>query len=173
MPLKAAIVPVTPFQQNCTLLWDEESKAGAIVDPGGDLERIEEAIARHGLRPEKILLTHGHLDHAAGADELKERLGGVPIEGPHIADKFLLEGLAAQAAAFGHFSARNVTPDRWLKEGDSVNAAGTTFSCCTVPAIRRARWCWSTADSASPSSATCCFAARSAARIFPMATMRR
>ena len=133
MPLKAAIVPVTPFQQNCTLLWDEKSKAGAVVDPGGDLERIEEAIAKHGLRPEKILLTHGHLDHAAGADELKERLGGVPIEGPHIADKFLLEGLAAQAAAFGHLSARNGTPDRWLKEGDNVNAAGTTFAVLHCP----------------------------------------
>ena len=70
MPLKAAIVPVTPFQQNCTLLWDEESKQGVVVDPGGDLDRIEAGIKQAGMTPEKILLTHGHIDHAAGAAEL-------------------------------------------------------------------------------------------------------
>jgi len=78
MPLKAAIVPVTPFQQNCTLLWDETTKVGAVVDPGGDLHRIEAGIEKTGMRPEKILLTHGHIDHAAGAAELKEKLGGIP-----------------------------------------------------------------------------------------------
>src|SRR5690349_11044732 len=113
MPLKAAIIPVTPFQQNCTLLWDEASKRGAVVDPGGDLDRIGEAIDKIGLTVEKIILTHGHIDHAAGAAELKEQLGGVPIEGPHAADRFLLEGLAAQGLAFGMFGARNVAPDRW------------------------------------------------------------
>jgi glyoxylase-like metal-dependent hydrolase (beta-lactamase superfamily II) len=133
MPLKAAIVPVTPFQQNCTLLWDEESKRGAVVDPGGDLERIEEAIARIGLTAEKILLTHGHLDHAGGAAELKEKLGGVPIEGPHTADKFLLDGLAAQGMAMGLMGLRAVTPDRWLAEGDTVTAAGATFSVLHCP----------------------------------------
>jgi hydroxyacylglutathione hydrolase len=132
MQLKAAIVPVTPFQQNCTLLWEEASKVGAVVDPGGDLERIEDAIARIGLKPEKILLTHGHVDHAAGAAALKEKLG-VPIEGPHSADKFLLDALAAQGRAYGDPSARNVTPDRWLSEGDSVHAAGTTFSVLHCP----------------------------------------
>ena len=96
MPLKAAIVPVTPFQQNCTLLWDEATKVGAVVDPGGDLDRIDAGIKKTGMTPEKILLTHGHIDHAGGAAELKERLGGIPIEGPHPADKFLLDGLAAQ-----------------------------------------------------------------------------
>jgi glyoxylase-like metal-dependent hydrolase (beta-lactamase superfamily II) len=127
MPLKAAIVPVTPFQQNCTLLWEEDSKVGAVVDPGGDLARIEDGIARVGLKPEKILLTHGHVDHAACASALKERLGGVPIEGPHSADKFLLDALATQGLAYGEPDARNVTPDRWLADGDSVLAAGTTF----------------------------------------------
>src|SRR5215510_4693931 len=101
MSLKAAIVPVTPFQQNCTLLWDEDSKVGAVVDPGGDLDRIEEAIAKVGVKVEKILLTHGHIDHAGAATELKEKLGGVPIEGPHIADRFLLDNLQQQAAHFG------------------------------------------------------------------------
>src|SRR5262252_2323193 len=133
MPLKAAIVPVTPFQQNCTLLWDETSKAGAVVDPGGDLDRIQAAIQQGALKVEKILLTHGHLDHAAGAAELKEKLGGVPIEGPHIADKFLLDALVAQGMAMGQLGARNVTPDRWLAEGDTVSAAGTTFSVLHCP----------------------------------------
>jgi glyoxylase-like metal-dependent hydrolase (beta-lactamase superfamily II) len=134
MPLKAAIVPVTPFQQNCTLLWDEESKAGAVVDPGGDLERIEAGIAKAGIaRIEKILLTHGHIDHAAGAAELKEKLGGIPIEGPHIADKFLLDNLQQQGAHFGIEDVRNVTPDRWLAEGDTVTVAGASFSILHCP----------------------------------------
>ena len=133
MPLKAAIVPVTPFQQNCTLLWDEETKAGAVVDPGGDLHRIEAGIKKTGMKPEKILLTHGHLDHAGGAAELKEKLGGVPIEGPHEADKFLLDGLTAQGLGMGIAGMRNVTPDRWLVEGDRVTAAGATFSVLHCP----------------------------------------
>ncbi len=87
---RAGIIPVTPFQQNCTLIWDDATKVGAVVDPGGDLDRIQAAIAEQGVSVEKILLTHGHVDHAAGADELRERLG-VPIEGPHLADKFLLD----------------------------------------------------------------------------------
>jgi glyoxylase-like metal-dependent hydrolase (beta-lactamase superfamily II) len=132
MPLKAAIVPVTAFQQNCTLLWDEETKKGAVVDPGGDLERIEEAIAKIGVTVEKILLTHGHMDHAGGAAELKQKLG-VPIEGPHTGDKILLDNLAQQALAFGMTGARNVTPDRWLEEGDTVEAAGTSFKILHCP----------------------------------------
>src|SRR5262249_34747868 len=98
--LKAAIVPVTPFQQNCTLLWDETTKVGAVVDPGGDLEDVRKAIDELGLTIEKILLTHGHIDHAGGAAELKEALG-VEIEGPHGADRFLLDNLAKQGEAYG------------------------------------------------------------------------
>ena len=133
MPLKAAIVPVTPFQQNCTLLWDEDSKVGAVVDPGGDLHRIEAGIKQTGMSVEKILLTHGHLDHAGGAAELKEKLGGVPIEGPHLADKFLLDGLAAQGAGMGVSGMRDVTPDRWLAERDTVSAAGASFAVLHCP----------------------------------------
>jgi glyoxylase-like metal-dependent hydrolase (beta-lactamase superfamily II) len=133
MPLKAAVVIVTPLQQNCTLLWDEAAMAGAVVDPGGDLDRIEAAIAEIGLTVEKILLTHGHVDHAAGAAELKEKLGGIPIEGPHIADKFLLDSLPASAARFGLEGARAVTPDRWLDDGDAVTAAGVTFQVLHCP----------------------------------------
>ena len=133
MPLKAAIVPVTLFQQNCTLLWDDASKLGAVVDPGGDLDRIEEAIGKIGMQVEKIILTHGHIDHAGGAAELKEKLGGIPVEGPHKADKFLLDGLAAQGAGFGMTGVRAVTPDRWLAEGDTVTAAGATFAVLHCP----------------------------------------
>src|SRR5687767_15308438 len=100
MSLKAAVIPVTPFQQNCTLLWDEASGRGALVDPGGEVERILQAIERQGVRVEKILLTHGHIDHAGGAAELKEKLEQrrkeasepapiIPIEGPDQRDRFL------------------------------------------------------------------------------------
>ena len=133
MPLQAGIVPVTPFQQNCTLLWDDASKRGAVVDPGGDLDRIEAAIAKTGMTVEKILLTHGHVDHAAGAAELKEKLGGIPIEGPHEADRFLLDSLTESALAFGMPGARNVRPDRWLAEGDTVTVADATFSILHCP----------------------------------------
>jgi glyoxylase-like metal-dependent hydrolase (beta-lactamase superfamily II) len=133
MPLQAGIIPVTLFQQNCTLLWDDAAKRGAVVDPGGDLDRIEAAIAQTGMTVEKILLTHGHIDHAAGATELKERLGGIPIEGPHVADKFLLDGLVQSGAAFGMAGARAVTPDRWLAEGDTVTVAGASFDILHCP----------------------------------------
>lgn len=132
MALKAAIVPVTPFQQNCTLLFDETTKSGVVIDPGGDLNRIQEAIEQIGMKVEGILLTHGHIDHAAGADELRERLG-VKITGPHLADKFLLDGLEAQAKQFNFPGVRNVTPDRWLSEGDDVTVAGVPFQVLHCP----------------------------------------
>ncbi len=130
--LKAAIVPVTPFQQNCTLIWDPDTMTGAVVDPGGDLDRIEAAIAEVGMKPEKILLTHGHIDHAGGAAEMRERLGGVPIEGPHVAEQPLLDNLDKQGEAYG-IEARAVTPDRWLADGDTVSVAGHTFEVMHCP----------------------------------------
>ncbi|MGE5511525.1 MAG: MBL fold metallo-hydrolase [Bacteroidota bacterium] len=130
--LTAAIVPVTPFQQNCTLIWDTASKVGALVDPGGDVDRIKAAIAQTGITIEKILLTHGHIDHAGGAAEMREALG-VKIEGPHQADRFLMEGLEAQAANYGLVGLRNVTSDRWLVEGDEVTVAGHRFSILHCP----------------------------------------
>jgi glyoxylase-like metal-dependent hydrolase (beta-lactamase superfamily II) len=122
---------VTPFQQNCTLLWDAETKAGAVVDPGGDLPRIRAAITEAGVRVEKILITHGHIDHAGGAAELRDALG-VPVEGPHRADAFLLEELEAHGLAYG-MAARAVTPDRWLAEGDAVTVAGHRFAVFHCP----------------------------------------
>jgi hydroxyacylglutathione hydrolase len=129
--LRAAIIPVTPFQQNCTLLWDDATKVGVVVDPGGDLDQIKAAIEEVGIKIEKIVLTHGHIDHAGGAAELKEALG-VEIEGPHGADRFLLDNLAKQGAAYG-IPARPVTPDRWLDEGETVTVAGHVFEVLHCP----------------------------------------
>lgn len=123
--IKVAIVPVTPFQQNCTLLICEATKKAAVVDPGGDVPLIMRAIAQTEANVEKILLTHGHADHAGGAAELRERLG-VTIEGPHILDKFLLDSLEASSARFG-FASRDVTPDRWLVHGDVVTFGDARF----------------------------------------------
>ena len=117
--LQGAVIPVTPFQQNCAILWDHATKQAVVVDPGGDVDRILAAIAQAGVSVERIWLTHGHLDHAGGAAELKEKLGNIPIEGPDQRDEFLLQGLEEQGRAYG-FAMRNVTPDRWLQEGDSV-----------------------------------------------------
>lgn len=131
MSIAAAIIPVTPFQQNCTLVWDDETKEGVVVDPGGDADRIQEAIAQAGIKVQRILLTHGHLDHAGAATELAEALG-VPIEGPHRADAFLLDSLPAQGAKYG-IAMRAVTPDRWLEEGDTVRIAGRDFAVLHCP----------------------------------------
>jgi hydroxyacylglutathione hydrolase len=130
--LKAMIIPVTPFQQNCALIFNEETKRGAVSDPGGDVDVIMKAIEQSGISVEKILLTHGHIDHAGGAAELKDRLG-VPIEGPHEEDLFLLSALAEQGALYGMSGVRPVTPDRWLKERDKVSVAGIEFEIYETP----------------------------------------
>lgn len=129
---RAAIIPVTPFQQNCTLLWCEDSGRGAVVDPGGDLDRIQAAIAELKVTVEKILLTHGHIDHAAGADELRRRLG-VPVEGPHRADLFLLAHLEETGRGYGMADARNLVPDRWLADGDTVTIGGMRLDVLHCP----------------------------------------
>ena len=129
--LKAAIVQVTAFEQNCTLVWGETSKRGVVVDPGGDIPRIQAAIEEAGITVDTILLTHGHIDHAGGAAELKQLLG-VEIVGPHLADKMLLDALVEQGARFG-LAARNVTPDRWLADGDKVEIAGQQFNVLHCP----------------------------------------
>jgi glyoxylase-like metal-dependent hydrolase (beta-lactamase superfamily II) len=143
--LKAAIVPVTPFQQNCTILWEEPGRRGVVIDPGGDVPRLLEAIGELDVQIERILLTHGHIDHAGGAAALKEALeqaaaaGGqenpttVPIEGPDQRDRFLLQGLEAQAGMFGMSGVRNVLPDRWLAEGDEVQVGAQAFAVLHCP----------------------------------------
>ena len=126
MPLKATIIPVTPFQQNCSLVWNDDTMAGAIIDPGGEVDRLMSAIEETGITLEKIFITHGHADHAGGAAELKKRTG-VPIEGPHPDDSFWIDAIETQAAQFGLFGAHNFTPDRWLKDGDTVTFDSITF----------------------------------------------
>ena len=130
--LKVTVVPVTPFAQNCSVVACTATDLAAIVDPGGDLPRIMEAIAQLGVTPEKILLTHGHIDHAGAAADLADALS-VPIEGPHEADAFLLAGLAEQGKRFGITDARNVTPTRWFAEGDSVTVGRLRFDVLHVP----------------------------------------
>jgi glyoxylase-like metal-dependent hydrolase (beta-lactamase superfamily II) len=126
--------------QNCTLLFDEASRRAAVIDPGGEVERILAAIDQQGLEVEKIVLTHGHIDHAGGAAALKEALEqrrgegvSVPIEGPDPRDRFLLQGLAAQGRAYGIADARDLVPDRWLEEGDTLDLAGHAFTILHCP----------------------------------------
>ena len=130
--LQAAIIPVTQFQQNCALIWDDASKQALVIDPGGDVPRIIEAIGKLELTVERILLTHGHIDHAGGAAELREALG-VPLEGPDERDAFLLDGLTEQGLAYGIAGSRNVRPDRWLNEGDVVTLGGHRFGVLHCP----------------------------------------
>jgi len=129
---RAMIVPVTPLSQNCTLLWCDATKRGVVVDPGGDLERVQAAIAQAGVTVERIWLTHGHIDHAGGAEALRETLK-VPVEGPHRADEFLLNALVEQGRMWGVPDARKVTPDRWLDEGDSVSVGEVSFDVLHCP----------------------------------------
>jgi hydroxyacylglutathione hydrolase len=117
-PLKAVIVPVTPFQQNCTLLWCTATMRGAFVDAGGDLPRLKKAAEQYGVTIEKLLVTHGHIDHCGGTGILAEELR-VPIEGPHEEDRFWIDQLGDSGRSFG-LSGRPFEPDRWLVEGDRV-----------------------------------------------------
>ena len=135
--LRGAIVPVTPFQQNCAILWDEATKIGIVVDPGGDVDKILAAVEQTGVTIERIVLTHGHLDHAGGAaglrDALQAKTGApVPIEGPDRRDAFLLADIKQQAAMFG-FEAENVTPDRWMEEGDVLTLGPHRFDVLHCP----------------------------------------
>jgi glyoxylase-like metal-dependent hydrolase (beta-lactamase superfamily II) len=130
--MKAVIIPVTPFVQNCSLLWDEKTMKGAVVDPGGDIDKITAAAAEHGVEIEKILITHGHIDHAGGAAALAERLE-VPIEGPQREDQFWIEGIPRQGREYGLAGARSFTPDRWLEEGDSVTIGDESLSVLHCP----------------------------------------
>lgn len=164
--LQAIIVPVTPFQQNCTILFDGETKKGGVIDPGGDLARIREAIESQGIDVEAIWITHGHIDHAAAALDLKEALG-VDIIGPHRDDKFLLDNLVAAGLKYGITEGvRNVTPDQWLEEGDKVCVAGHVFDVFHCPGHAPGHVVFSTQRRGLPLSATCFSMGRSAARIF-------
>ena len=132
MPLKASIIPVTPFQQNCVLIWDDATLQGTVIDPGGDVPAILAEVGARGVTLTQILLTHGHIDHAGGADELREKTD-IPVTGPHRADALLLDHLEQQGRAYGLTGARNLTPDRWLEEGESIAIAGEDFAVLHCP----------------------------------------
>ena len=133
MPLKAAVIPVTPIQQNCALIWDDATMQAAVVDPGGDVPRILEAIGTLKLQVGLILLTHGHFDHAGAAAELRDALPGTQIVGPDERDAFLLDSLAETALTYGIPGARNVRPDRWLREGEHVMLGAHRFDVLHAP----------------------------------------
>ena len=126
-PLNAVILPVTPYQQNCSLVWCTATKKGAVIDPGGEIARIRQAAASQGVTIEKVILTHGHLDHASGAARLARELG-VKIEGPHRDDLFLLEKLGENARRPGFPEAEDCLPDRWLDDGDTVQVGRCTLA---------------------------------------------
>jgi glyoxylase-like metal-dependent hydrolase (beta-lactamase superfamily II) len=117
--MKLEVVPVTAFQQNCSVIWCEKTRHAAIVDPGGDLERVLQVIKAHGLTLEKILITHAHLDHAGATAELARRYS-LPIEGPHSGDQFWIDQMPAQAKMFGFPPSEAFVPTRWLQQGDRV-----------------------------------------------------
>ncbi len=130
--MQLAVVPVTPFQQNCSVLWCARTHDAAIVDPGGDLERVLAVVDREQLKLTKILLTHGHLDHAAATADLARRFD-LPIEGPHRGDAYWIEGLPAQAAGYGFPPAESFTPSRWLAHGDRVQLGDDTLEVLHCP----------------------------------------
>ena len=130
--MQIAVVPVTPFQQNCSVIWCERTHRAAVVDPGGDLEQIEQVLREEGLTLEKIVLTHAHIDHAGATAELARRTG-VPIEGPHEGDLFWIEQMPAQARMFGFDHGEAFTPTRWLHDGDTVTVGDETLEVIHCP----------------------------------------
>ena len=130
--MRYEIVPVTPFQQNCTVVWCEKTRRGAVVDPGGDIDLILRVVDAKRVVLEKILLTHGHLDHAGGVAEFVGRRP-LPVEGPHEADRFWLEGMGQQCRMFGVASMPSFEPDRWLTAGDKVSVGELVFDVVHCP----------------------------------------
>ena len=125
-------MPVTLFEQNCTIIWCEATKKAVVIDPGGDVPLIQEAIKKTGVTVDRIWLTHGHIDHVGGAAELRDALK-VPIEGPHLSDKFLLDNVVNSGARFGMTGVRDFAPDRWLDEGEKVSIGELSFDILHCP----------------------------------------
>ena len=132
MPIKYKIIPVTPFEQNCSLLWCDETQRAAVVDPGGDIPRILAAIEKNNVVLEKILVTHGHIDHAGAVAELAERFS-LPIEGPQCEDQFWIDGLPQQSQMFGFPQAELFTPTLWLHDGVEVSIGQHTLQVLLCP----------------------------------------
>ncbi len=125
--LRYATIPVTAFQQNCSIVWCDETKKAAVIDPGGDLDVLLDAVKRLGVTLEQIWLTHAHIDHAGGTAELSQQLD-LPIIGPHPGDQFWIDGLPMQGQRFGLPHAEPFTPTRWLHDGDTVSIGHCTLN---------------------------------------------
>jgi glyoxylase-like metal-dependent hydrolase (beta-lactamase superfamily II) len=130
--LQIRIVPVTPLQQNCSLIWDTATKHAAFIDPGGDIDKLLGALSHFRLTLKRIWLTHGHLDHAGAAAELRERTG-VAVEGPHRDDQFWLDQIDESSRRYGIVGGRSVVPDRYLEDGDTLELEGVTFDVSHTP----------------------------------------
>lgn len=131
--LDLRLIPVTPFSQNCSLLWDTETLDGVLIDPGGEANKIMETASQLGVTLTQIWLTHGHLDHAGGAEDIRDALG-IPIIGPHKDDDFWLESIAMAWETYGHKGmGRNCAPDRWLKDGDRLSLGDISFDVSHCP----------------------------------------
>jgi hydroxyacylglutathione hydrolase len=131
-PLSGVVIPVTPFQQNCSLIWCVETRRAAVVDPGGEIDRILAMAESQGVVIEKVLVTHGHLDHAGAVADLAQELG-IPIEGPQREDAFWIDRIAEQGARYGMTHCRPFTPDRWLEDDDSVTIGGQMLAVYHCP----------------------------------------
>ena len=130
--LQIRVIPVTPLQQNCSLIWNERTKKAVLVDPGGDIDHLLGALEHFGLTLTRIWLTHGHFDHAGAAAELRERTG-VAVEGPHRDDQFWLDLIEEGAKRYNVAGLRNVTPDRYLEDGETLEFEGVTFGVAHTP----------------------------------------
>lgn len=130
--MRLTVIPVTPFQQNCSLLACEHTREAAVIDPGGELDRVLDRAQKEGLTLTKILLTHGHIDHAGATAELARRTG-LSIEGPHPADRYWIDQLAMQAQLFGLPESGSFTPTRWLEQGDTVTVGQHTLEVLHCP----------------------------------------
>jgi len=131
-PVGVFVTPVTPLQQNCTTVWCTKTMKAAVIDPGGSVDVVLGEIARRGLALDQIWITHGHLDHAGGAAEMKEK-SGAAITGPHPEDQFWIDGIPQQGQMYGLPEARSFTPDRWLADGDTVSLGETSWEVHHTP----------------------------------------
>jgi hydroxyacylglutathione hydrolase len=131
LPLRACVLPVTPLQQNCSLLWCTATGRGALIDPGGEIDRLLAMVEQQGVTLERILVTHGHLDHAGAVAELAERTG-LPVEGPQREDSFWIDQMGSDGARYG-IAARPFVPTRWLEDGDMVQIGNLTLDVIHCP----------------------------------------
>jgi len=130
--MKIIVIPVTPYEQNCSLIICEETKKAAIVDPGGNVERILAMVKKHHVTVDKVLLTHGHLDHVGGTEAVANALN-VPVIGPEKEDLFWLEQLEAQSQRFGFPPHTSFTPTAWLEENEIVEVGNIKLKVLHIP----------------------------------------